>query len=520
MKESIKVLIKQAMSNKDVRNQIIKQLSSEETIAAVKKRLTKKYKGSLKDQWVDFKYWMKVWHVCLGTTKPDQKKMLNAMLEYPWMLDLLKTTSMGKRYTEGRTGIALKMTWKTVLLQAGATIEQLQNVILDPENTILAQVMVPTQIYKAMGLKYFICETPANTMVMMDQHCHEKYIDNSVNNGLPDDTCTYASQTPGVVLAGDLPNPHTVMVCSNLPCEAGFASYAIMERELGVPTYRLDVPYNFREEGAREAYIKDLKGMIAFLEEHTGHKIDWEKLKEECEIVNQLNEIELERWEMNRSETPPLCNDVLWFPHLCFFQLDAGRADALELFKELQKLGRRAHYFKECSVKPLKYRAILWNPPTFGYSYFWSWLERCWGIGIVNDMETFGTLNFIDTSSPDSMLAGLGEQWCNAAMSRHTRGPAENWMGDLAKVNEMYRPDFILNLNHMGCRSSLGLTGAMIDWANEKDVSNCIVNYNMYDSRVVSRQGIRDQINNFMTNIMHAEPLDSSLLVFDDSNDW
>jgi hypothetical protein len=248
--------------------------------------------------------------------------------------------------------------------------------------------------------------------------------------------------------------------------------------------------------------------------------MDWDKLRHLCEMSNEMNEIETERWEMNRSDTPPLCNDVMWFPHLCFFQLDAGREDALALYKEYEKLGRKAYALKECSVKPLKYRAILWNPPTFGYTYFWSWLERCLGIGIVNDMETFGTLNIIDTTSPETMMAGLAQQWCNAAMSRHTRGPAENWMGDLKTMTEMYRPEFILNLNHMGCRGSLGLTGAMVEWARENNLPSCIVDYNMYDCRVVSRQGIRDQINNFMINIMHAEPLDESLLVFDDDNEW
>lgn len=501
---------------------IVKKVASPEAQAAVAAQFKKKFKGSAKDQWVDFKYWMKCWKVCMHQpdAPEDKAKMKAAQMEYPWMIDLMKTVSMGKRYTEGRTGIALAMSWKAICHQAACTIEQLNNVFCDPENTIVGQIMVPTQIYKAMGLKYFTAETPANVLIMMDQHCHEKFIDEVVNHGLPDDTCNYASQTPGLALAGQLPNPGTVMVCSNLPCEAGFSSYAIIERELGLPTYRLDVPYNFKEPGAREAYVKDMMGMIAFLEEHTGRKMDWDKLRRECEITNELSEIELERWEMNRSEYPPNCNDMLWFPHLCFFSMDAGREDVVPLFRDLQKLGRRAYMKKECSVKPMKYRAILWNPPTFGYSYFWSWMERCWGIGVVQDMETYGPVNMIDTTSPETMLEGLAVQWCNAAMSRHTRGPAENWLGDVATLNEMYRPDFILNLNHMGCRSSLGLTGAMKEWCSDNNIPVCIVDYSMYDSRVVSRQGIRDQINNFMTNILHAEPLDPSLLVFDDDKEW
>ena len=40
------------------------------------------------------------------------------------------------------------------------------------------------------------------------------------------------------------------------------------------------------------------------------------------------------------------------------------------------------------------------------------------------------------------------------------------------------------------------------------------------DVRVTSHQGVRDQVNSFMTNVMNATPLKQSLMVFDDSNEW
>ena len=40
------------------------------------------------------------------------------------------------------------------------------------------------------------------------------------------------------------------------------------------------------------------------------------------------------------------------------------------------------------------------------------------------------------------------------------------------------------------------------------------------DSRTVSRAEIRRIINDYMTTVMHEEPLDPSLLEFDDSMSW
>ncbi len=135
-------------------------------------------------------------------------------------------------------------------------------------------------------------------------------------------------------------------------------------------------------------------------------------------------------------------------------------------------------------------------------------------------METFLHLPLIDTSTPDSMLLGLAEHYSNAPMSRNNRGPAENWLDDLSAMTSLYKPDFILDLNQMACRSSLAMNGVMKEWGREKNVPICFVDYNLYDMRVVSRQGVRDQINSFMLNVMKATPLDESLLEFDDSADW
>lgn len=487
---------------------------------AMKNQLKKKNKGNVKDQWVDFKYWLKTWSVSMSMPMPNPIKIGNAMFEYPWMLELTKTVAMIKKFTEGRNGTALKMTWMAWNLYVQNVVRMIQDVLIDPDNTIMAQIMIPTEIYQAMGLKWYTVELPANCMAMVDQHSLYKYLDLVQNNGLPDDTCSYTSQVPGVVFAGHSPRANTCLIGSNLPCESGASNYGIVQEVLGLPTYRLDVPYNFHEEAAIKTYVEDMKGLISFLEEHTGHKMDWDRLKTACERQNQLYEIELERWEMNRSPVPPVHGDVMWLSHLQWLSNEAGSDYGLDLFQKFQKMGRKAYYFKEPAVNNMRYRVVMWSPPTFCYAHFWNWLERCWGICVVNDMETFSTGRFIDTTSPDTMLEGLALQWCNAAMARHSRGPAENWLNDLNRTNEMYQPDFILNFNHIGCRSTMGLTGIFKEWSREKNQPVCFVDYNMYDTRVVSRQEQRDQVNNFMLNVMKATPLDESLLVIDDDNDW
>lgn len=530
-----KAAFKAAMVNPEARTALMQQLAADpltapivnkianpETQAAMVAQFKKKYKGSFRDQWVDFKYWMIHWKAVMAQPKDkeDKHKMQEAMMKYPWMLDFMKNVHMVKAINEGRTGTALKMSWKMNVENTKAVVQVLQDIILDPDNTVMAHVMLPTEIYQAMGLKFYWPEVPGNLLAMMDQNSHLYYIDHIQSCGLPEDTCPYASQTPGVVLAGHSPVSNTCMVVANLACEGGYASYGLIEDYFGLPSYHVEIPYDFKTAAGKERVAEELKGLIAFLEEHTGHKMDWDKLKEILERGNQITEMEMEFFEMQQAELPPMPGDVLWQLHMIFVNAIPGTEMSLNLYKELQKLSRKAYALQEPAVKNRKYRAILWNPPSFGYSHIWNWMERCWGVAIVNDMETFLHLPLIDTSTPDSMLLGLAEHYSNAPMSRNNRGPAENWLDDLNTMTSMYRPDFVLDLNQMACRSSLALNGVMKEWGREKNVPICFVDYNLYDMRVVSRQGIRDQINNFMLNVMKATPLDESLLDFDDSTDW
>ena len=46
------------------------------------------------------------------------------------------------------------------------------------------------------------------------------------------------------------------------------------------------------------------------------------------------------------------------------------------------------------------------------------------------------------------------------------------------------------------------------------------VTHDLFDPRIVSRQGVRDQINSFMRTVMREEPLDPSLEVLNDEESW
>ena len=56
--------------------------------------------------------------------------------------------------------------------------------------------------------------------------------------------------------------------------------------------------------------------------------------------------------------------------------------------------------------------------------------------------------------------------------------------------------------------------------AREKGIHLVWVTHDLFDPRIISRQGVRDQINNYMRTVMREEPLDPSLEILHDEESW
>jgi len=248
--------------------------------------------------------------------------------------------------------------------------------------------------------------------------------------------------------------------------------------------------------------------------------MDWDKLKELCERNNVTNEMELESREMRRSNHPPVVgfppwtNGILWSFH------DGGTKQALRVYEAFHAIEKAAYEKKLSPIKNLRYRVVIWNPPTMMYPHIFNWLERCWGIGVLMDMMSYTNEVYYDTTSADTMMKGVAFSMAMAPMSRHTRGDYEFFLSQFLGMAEDYRADFIINCNHMGCRNSMAMSGVMWEETRKRNIPLCVVDYELMDTRICSRQGIRDQISNFMRSVIGAEPLDSSLLVIDDADSW
>ena len=466
---------------------------------------------SAKDFRVYAKYWLLIW-MCIFkvVVKRGPIGFIRELIRYPWMLHLLRVTGLMRRLCRGRSGLYLESICITIHSVAVMLAEILEDLFYHKDRLIITEEMVPPDIARAMGLKVWMLEAMGILLPMMTPEFNLKYIDEAENAGINPDACSLPKATVGMVINGHMPGG-LAMVSSNMPCDAGMASYSFIQQEYGLPMYRLDVPYNFYNERAERLFSEDLKGMIAFLEENTPGRMDWDRLKQICEGRNRMLELELELWDMTRVRPAPLAAEAVFLSHLWHFNLFAGDERSIRHYERLVDMARKNLSSGTPATDKEKYRAVLWNPPFPHFVHIFNNAERLFGVTLINDSMTYNHHTPIDTSTPDTMLKGLSMVIMQGPMVRHTRGPAENYLDDIFRMCKQFDLDMVWVANHVGCKSGQAMNGMLREKCREKKIPLLILDYDLLDPRIVSQETMMSQVEFFMENVMKAPRMDSEM---------
>jgi benzoyl-CoA reductase/2-hydroxyglutaryl-CoA dehydratase subunit BcrC/BadD/HgdB len=437
-------------------------------------------------------------------------KLSKGIKQYPWIPDvLLHINNMYKTLADGREGHYKEANLTTVQYLVKAAMEIIGPLLKAPETIVLREDVISPEIFWAMGLNDFVPEMMTHLFPIIGSTMGQDYLDIAENNGVFADTCSLPRGAMGMTLAGDMPKPAAI-VASTMPCDAGMTSYTVIAEKLQVPLYTLDIPHDTKSEQSNEYVVKQLKEMIAFLEDHTEGRMDYDRLKEICDRRNKTFELEMDLWEMMRQKPAPMAADPIILGHLLFFIIQPASKLGLEYFTKLMELTEKIMESGEPAIKEERFRTILWNTPTVSFPDLASWMENTWGSFIAMDMVTFNRQPYIDTSTPETMLKGLAHLMLDAPMARHTRGPSENFFRDMLHVVDYFDLDFVTMTEHVGCKNTKALNGMIREMCREKNIPVMFIDYDYIDPRIQPPEAMKKQINTFMENIMKAERLDSA----------
>ncbi|MBW1988691.1 MAG: 2-hydroxyacyl-CoA dehydratase [Deltaproteobacteria bacterium] len=460
-----------------------------------------------RDRYLDIKYAAKNYaNLAKSGLRLGPLRMVGDLFRYRWMTRLLNPNFLLKMATMTRTGPYKEANALVMTGIVEGALKILEDIYTRPGRHVLHEDLVTAELLYGMDLAPWQGEMLSVLGPMVEIAFAQRYLDAAVEAGYPPDMCGLNQTTVGLALEGQIPKPRAI-VTSNMPCDASLASYTGISRALGgVPVFRLDTPWGFYSERAVDYFVVQLKEMIAFLEEHTEGRMDWDRLREVCERRNAAHEYESALWDLMREKPAPMAGEPVYFGSLMHMTLSPGTPESVEYWKRMVQIAGKLRK-RGGALPDERFRCAMWNAPTLPMPELFVWAEQKWGVALLMEMLTYHREQYIDTKSPETMLRGIARIIMQTPMARHARGPMDNFFSDLFHLYEYFGLDMIWLGGQIGCKNALATCGVLREKCRERGIPLLILDFDIADARVMSPAGIREQAERFMETVMHAEPL-------------
>ena len=485
----------------------------------------------IKDTAYDFYEWARMWAMLLGTFSKDLIPALNSTLHYRWMVSYFCCHGFMDKNIMGLRGSNLRMSHLLIydvfryvaenLVLSAKCDKKNGNCEALNQRTVLFDEMTMGQIMAGFPDLYgFPHQLLAVFLVSeIDQLTCVPYIDAVESFGLPADCCPVPSSECGALVIDALPHMGACFLSSSMPCDGStMASSYYSRRFPNVPVFHLCFPVRYLDEETVQMGAEDIKACIKFIEEKTGAKWNWDAYFTQIKRFNKETEYELQKWKVNKSAYPQLLGPCYELFRKWNYEMDGG-ADprTIKTFEKVSKILMKAYENKE---EPwpgkMKYRALVWSCPAHYYANFSNWAANCWGINVLVEMESLNFTKPLETEDKEEAMRDLARLYERMVMRRHTNGGYQNVVDELWRQCEDWNAKLVIMYQNVACKNMATVQGILDDQGRERGYDLIWVEHDLMDPRTVSRRTMRDKVSEYMRTVMKAEPVDPSLVEFED----
>ena len=357
--------------------------------------------------------------------------------------------------------------------------------------------------WKDAGFQYVSMEMiPYFVTCHVNSHTVLNYIDAVQSIGLPGDPCPMCQAESGLFVLDDVPDSSPMIITCNEACDASVSTHTLQDWFADKPLFALPIPMQFDDPLVKKYCMNEIEECWKFIEQQTGVPFDWECMKKYLERQDKLQRDEWEKWEVaSKTDYYPI-NGVAQALFRIYSTQYGIQTDCWEDASE--KVKKIMYKCVEKKINPFpqtRHRVIAWSCAPLYYSNWCTWAYNCWGLNVIINMDSLMFDMEIRTDSYENMLEDMATYHMWAPMRRMA-------VGGIAMYDQLQ------------CKGMQGVHGLFEDEFRKRDIKAFWIPHALPDSRTVSRAEIRRQINDYMTTVMHEEPLDPSLLDFDDSMTW
>ena len=485
----------------------------------------------IKDTAYDFYEWARMWVMLLMTFSKDLIPALNSALHYRWMISYFCCHGFMDKNIMGLRGRALRMSHlliydifryvaeNLVLLskadRKNGNSDELNKMLITFDEMTMGQIMAGFP--DLCGIPHQLL--PVFLVSEIDQLTCVPYIDAVESFGLPSDTCPVPSSECGALVIDALPDMGCGFISSSMPCDGStMASSYFARRFPNTPVFHLCFPVRYEDESVLQSAAEDIKACIKFIEDKTGAKWNWDAYFTAMKRFNKETSYELEKWEINKTKYPQLLGPCYELFRKWNYEMDGGiDPRVISTCEKVSKLIREAYEDRdEAWVGKMKYRAIVWSCPAHYYANFSNWAANCWGIDVLVEMESLNFTKPLETEDKEEALRDLARLYERMVMRRHTNGGYHNVVTELWRQCEAWDAKLIIMYQNVACKNMATVQGLLDDQGRERGYDLIWIEHDLMDPRTVSRRTMRDKVNEYMRTVKNAEPVDPSLVEFED----
>ena len=491
----------------------------------------REWKG-LKSVGYDFVGWLKIWGGMLNMVMKDPVSIMLAVFEYHWFASYLATPAVVDRSVFGRRGKLLQADfdmWVAIthwaedlianLIMADAKIggnQKINKRIIMFDEMTMAQMMAGFP--NLLGIPYQMI--PVFMVSEMDQLTLIPYIDAIESYGLPSDTCPLPTAECGCAVKDEYPMCGQGFIASSMPCDGSVMATSFQDRRFSkfMPSYPLCMPVRYDDEDTTEMAAADMKDCIHWVEGLTGETWNWDTYFATMEKMNECTRLEMEKWEINKTAYPQLIGPTYELFRKWCYEMDGGLDPrTIKSCEKVNKILLKGYKNKEQAWRnKMRYRAITWSCPPHYYANFSNWLANSWGINVVVEMESLNYTKHLNTTDETEALRDMARLYERMVMRRHTNGGYHNVVTELWRQCEAWNANIVIMWQHVACKNMATVQGLLDEQGRELGLHLIWIPHDLMDPRTVSRRSMRDMVSSYMDTVMHATPVDESLLDFAD----
>ena len=353
----------------------------------------------------------------------------------------------------------------------------------------------------------------------VNNHTVLNYIDAVQSIGLPGDPCPMCQAEAGLFVLDDMPDYSPFYVTTNEACDGSVASTILQDWLWDKPLFAMPQPMQFDDPLVQEHCANEIRELWKFVEEQTGVKPNFDLMRQRLEAQNELQRFEWEKWDVAANTGSYPINGVAQALYRIYQSQYGENPIWHETDKKVRKIMEKCVEEKINTMPMTRHRVIAWSCAPLYYSHWCTWAYNCWGLNTVINMDSLMFNMTIRTDDPDNTVLDMAKYHEWAPMRRMAVGGMHH-IFELWEYMEKFHCDMVMMYDQLLCKGMQGVHGLFEDEFRARNIHAIWMPHALPDKRNVSRAEIRTIINDYMSTVMHEEPLDPSLLEFDDGESW